>query len=62
MYEKLKKLLQERGETVADMCRATGVPETTMSNLKRRGGNLSALNLVKVAHYLGVSVESLVEE
>lgn len=61
MYEKLKELLDERGITVAEMCRETGISQSTMSNLKERGGNLSVENLVKVTRYLGVTVESIVE-
>ena len=59
MYEVLEKLLKERGETFADLSRATGIGQTTLSNLKARGGCLSFENAQKAAEYLGVPLESL---
>ena len=62
MYEVLEKLLKERGETFADLSRATGIGQTTLSNLKARGGWLSYENAKKAAEYLGVKMEELVAD
>ena len=62
MYEKLQKLLAEREKTFADLSRATGIVESTFANCKRRGTNLSIKNAVKVAKFLGVSVDELIGE
>ena len=62
MYEKIEALLKERGETVADFCRATGISPSTMTNLKKRKNNLLVDNAKKAAEYLEVSIESLTED
>lgn len=59
MYEIYEKLLLIKGLTTADVCRATGISQSTMSNWKKRGNDLSAKNAQKVADFLDVSVDYL---
>lgn len=59
MYSIFERLLKENGVTVADVCRATGIKQSTMSNWKKRRNRLSASNAVLVANYFGVSVDFL---
>ena len=62
MYSIFERLLNERGVTVADVCRATGIRQSTMSNWKKRNNNLSAKNAKLVADYFNVSVDYLYGE
>lgn len=59
MYTIIKRLADERGMTIADISRKTGISEQTFSMLKTRensGGHLNVANVIKVADALGVSV------
>jgi DNA-binding Xre family transcriptional regulator len=61
LYEKIVELLMERGETLYDLSRATGIRVSTLYELKRRKGScLHLLHAVKVAKHFGVPVEKLV--
>ena len=62
MYSKFLELLKKTGKTTAQVCRDTGISESVMSNLKHRGGSLSAANLKKLADYFGVSIEFFIEK
>lgn len=62
MYEKIRKLLEERGETFADLSRATGILQSTLSVGKKRNSDMSLRTAVKIAKYLGISLDDLVEE
>lgn len=57
MYNRILKLAQKRGETLADLSRATGISEATFSNLKARGGTLTVETLIKIADHYGVSLD-----
>ena len=59
MYERYEMLLRQKGVLTVDVCRATGISQTVMSNWKKRGGGLSADNAAKIANYFGVSVTYL---
>ena len=59
MYEFYERLLRERGVTTADVCKATGISASTMSNWKKRRNRLSAKNAQLVADYFNVSLEFL---
>ena len=59
MYEIFLKLLEERGVKTADVCRATGISQTTMANWKRRNNRIGTKNALILARYFGVSVEYL---
>ncbi len=57
MYQKYEELLKQTGKNTAQVCRETGIAETTMSNWKNRGGKLSVDNLKILADYFHVSME-----
>lgn len=59
MYEIYAKLLGIKGVTTAEVCRSTGISQSTMANWKRRKGALSAENASKLADYFEVSVQYL---
>lgn len=68
MYPNVERLMRERGVTIPDICEATGIPPTTIYDWRRRSKlenqpvYLSADNLLKVARFFGVTMESLMEE
>lgn len=62
MYEIIKRLAEDRGMTIAQVARASGVSEATLSMMKKRGTKLSLVNAVKVARVMNVDVNELVEE
>ena len=61
MYEIILAIAKKRGVTIADISRATNITENIFSNLKARKGNLSVGNLKKVAEFLEVPMEELIE-
>ena len=59
MYDVFEQLLQKFGVTTADVCKATGIGQSTMSNWKSRRNLLSAKNAQLIADYFHVSVDYL---
>lgn len=59
MYEVFEQLLAIKGVTVADVCRGTGISQSTFSNWKKRRNRLSASNAQKVADYFGITIDEL---
>lgn len=59
MYEVFLSLLERDGLTVADVSRATGIGQSTLSNWKARRNLLSAKNAQIIADFFGVSVDYL---
>lgn len=59
MYRVLERLMQEHGETPADLSRATGIPQNTISNWKARGGGVSIANMARIASHYGLTLEQL---
>ena len=59
MYEFFELLLLEQGKTVADVCRATGIRASTLSNWKKRRNKISYENGKKIADFLGCSLNFL---
>ena len=59
MYEVFEQLLQKFGVTTADVCKATGIGQSTMSNWKSRRNLISGKNAQLIADYFGVSVDYL---
>lgn len=57
MYEVFEQLLQKFGVTTADVCKATGIGQSTMSNWKNRRNLISGKNAQLIADYFGVSVD-----
>lgn len=59
MYEIFRKLLASKGLSVADVSKATGISQSTLSNWKKRNNMISMGNAEKIADFLGVSVDYL---
>ena len=59
MYEVFEQLLQKFGVTTADVCKYTGIGQSTMSNWKSRRNLISGKNAQLIADYFGVSVDYL---
>lgn len=59
MYEVFEQLLQKFGVTTADVCKATGIGQSTMSNWKSRRNLISGKNAQLIADYFKVSVDYL---
>lgn len=59
MYEVFLTLLEREGLTVADVSKATGIGQSTLSNWKARRNLLSAKNAQIIADFFGVSVDYL---
>lgn len=55
MYEYFQRLLDLRGLTSADVSRATGIGEGTLSAWKKRNSQLNYEYLKKIGDYLGVN-------
>lgn len=62
LYSRFQKLLERDKVTAAQVCKATGVSESTISNLKARGGNLSVDNLKALADYFKVPMEYFISK
>lgn len=60
MLEKIEKMCEERGITICALERTLGFGRCTIS--KWRNSSPSVENLKKVADYLGVSIDDLLEE
>ena len=59
MYEVFEQLLQKFNVTTADVCKATGIGQSTMSNWKNRRNLISGKNAQLIADYFGISVDYL---
>lgn len=59
MYSIFETLLERDHVTVADVSRATGINQSTLSNWKRRNNLISGKNAQLIADYFGVSVDYL---
>ena len=59
MYEVFEQLLQKFGVTTADVCKATGIGQSTMSNWKSRRNLISGKNAQLIADYFHISVDYL---
>lgn len=58
MYEKIQELCDFKGIKIAQLCRETGVPKSTISDLKQgKTKTLSTPNLQKIAQYFCVSLD-----
>ena len=59
MYEIYQRLLDEKGLKNADVARATGISNMTLSDWKRGKSTPKQDKLQKIADYFGVSIEYL---
>ena len=60
MYERFADLLKKRGKRPSDLTDATGISSTVFSEWKSGKSQPKVDKLVKIARYLGTSVEYLV--
>ena len=62
MENRLKEMLAERGLTVSEFARQTGIIQPTLHRIVNNRVNLSsitAVNFLRIAHGLGLSAEEL---
>lgn len=59
MWEIFYAKLIEKGLSVADVSRATGINQSTLSNWKSRKNIISAKNGALIAEFLGISMDEL---
>jgi len=55
MYKKFTELLRAKNSTVADLCRATGLKESSLSNWKKRNKGINTDTLIAICKYFNVS-------
>ncbi|MFA9464589.1 MAG: helix-turn-helix domain-containing protein [Velocimicrobium sp.] len=61
MYEKFRKLINERGITPYRVSMDTGIAQSCLSDWKNGRSNPKVDKLVTIARYLGVSIEDLID-
>lgn len=59
MYEIFSALLEEKGLKAADVTRATGIKSPVFSEWKKGKSKPNTEKMIKIANFLGVSVEYL---
>lgn len=59
MYEIFKRLLEEKGLKAYDVCKATGIPSSSITDWKKGRYTPKADKMQKIADFLGVSLEYL---
>lgn len=59
MYEVFAQLLEQKGLKAADVCRATGIKSPVFSEWKKGKSKPNTEKMIKIANFLGVSVEYL---
>lgn len=59
MYEIFEKLIKERGLSISDVSKATGILPSVFSNWKKRNSKLSSKNAEILASYFGVPADYL---
>lgn len=57
MYEYYQKLLDEKGLKNADVARATGISNMTLSDWKRGKSEPKTKNMQKIADFLGTTLD-----
>ena len=60
MYDVFMQLCQRKGVTVYQVCRATGIPSSTMSDWKSGRSVPKLEKMMMIADYFGVSLDYLV--
>lgn len=62
MYAKYVKLRDAKGVNDANVSEATGIPRSTFTDWKSGRSNPKLEKLIKIADFLGVSLDELVRE
>ena len=61
LYKRIELLCKERGLNVTEMCRESGAPRGSLTDLKMgRTNGLNSATLSKIAAYFGVTVDYLI--
>lgn len=60
MYEIFERLLKEKGLKAADVTRGTGIKSPVFSEWKKGKSKPNTEKMIKIARFLGVSVEYLI--
>lgn len=60
MFERIRELCEAKGLTVSELCEKAGIGQSTISNLKARGGALSVGTLQSIAKVLDCTIDDLV--
>jgi len=61
LYDKFRQIIQKKGLTPYRVSKDTGIPNSTLSDWKSGRSKPKADKLLKIANYLEVSVEELIE-
>lgn len=59
MYEIYERLLNEKGVKTSQVCKATGIPQSTFSDWKKGKSKPKTEKLQKIADYFDVSIDYL---
>lgn len=59
MWEIFEKVIQEKGLTVADVSRGTGINQSTFSNWNTRRNLITGEIAIKIAQFLNISLDYL---
>lgn len=59
MYDIFTELLKQKGKKAIDVSRATGIPSSTFSDWKKGKSKPGTEKMIKIANFLGVTVEYL---
>ncbi len=62
MYSRFKTLIEEKGITPYKVAKDTGISQGTLSDWKLGKCKPKLDKLMKIANYLGVSIEVLIKE
>lgn len=61
LYRRIEDLCQERGTNITAMCKESGAPRGSLSDLKMgRTNRLNTTTLSKISEYFGVTVDFLI--
>lgn len=61
LYERIDKLCKDHGTNVTQMCKAAGIPRSSLSDYKSgRKQSISFVNLQRIADYFKITVDELV--
>ena len=60
IFDRIDRRLRENGSTKRALCEATGIPYSSLMTLyQRRSGNMANETAIKIADFLGVSLDYL---
>lgn len=57
MYERFKKLCEQKGISISQACKEIGLQPSAATNWKTRGGTATVETCQRIADYFGVTVD-----